>query len=123
MTANLFSALDDLLSVGVDRVLTSGGDTSALLGRDVIRKLVQNAQGRVGIIAGAGIKPENVRMLVQETGVKEVHVGLRSSLPSPMIYRNTKISMGSAQDREYQRFVVLEGDVRRLREALAAGPL
>jgi copper homeostasis protein len=63
---------------------------------------------------GSGIKPENVGSLVAQTGATEVHVGLRSTVPSPMLHRNPWISMGSVEGREYQRFVVLEEQVRRL---------
>jgi copper homeostasis protein len=68
---------------------------------------------------GSGIKPENARALVEQTGVRELHAGLRTSLPSPMLHRNPRISMGSAADQEYQRFVVLEENVRKLCAAVA----
>ena len=69
---------------------------------------------------GSGIRPENARSLVERTGVKEVHVGLRSVLPSPMLHRNPRVSMGAVEGREYQRQVVLEEQVRELCSALAS---
>ena len=118
MTADLFRALDDVCSTGVDRVLTSGGEPSSLPGRGNIAQLIKRAQDRVVIMPGSGIKPENARTLIQATGAKEIHVGLRRSVPSPMIHRNPVVSMGALEGREYQRFVVLEENVRRLRDAL-----
>ncbi len=119
MTADLFRALDDVCAAGVDRVLTSGGAPTSLQGQDTILQLVKRAQGSIVIMPGSGIRLENARSLVDHTGVAEIHVGLRSSLPSPMLYRNPRISMGSVEGREYQHFVVLEERVRRLCSALA----
>ncbi|HYM78081.1 MAG TPA: copper homeostasis protein CutC [Candidatus Dormibacteraeota bacterium] len=121
MTADLFRALDDVCTARVDRVLTSGGEPTSLQGCSAIAQLVQKAQDRIVIMPGSGIKPDNASGLVRETGVKEIHVGLRSSVPSPMLYRNARVSMGSVAGHEYERFVVLEEDVRRLRAALDGG--
>jgi copper homeostasis protein len=118
MSADLFRALDDVYAAGPDRVLTSGGEPTSLQGRETILQLVKKAQGRIVIMPGSGIRPENARSLVDYTGVTEVHVGLRSSLPSPMLHHNPRISMGSLEGREYQRFVVLDEEVRKLRSAL-----
>jgi copper homeostasis protein len=117
MTADLFRALDDVCAAGVDRVLTSGGESTSLLGEETIRQLVKNAQGRIVIMPGSGIRPENVRSLVERTGVTEIHVGLRSSIPSPMQHRNPRISMGSIERHEYERFILLEEHVRNLCKA------
>ncbi len=118
MTVDLFRALEDVSAAGVRRVLTSGGEFTSEQGQKTIGQLVHKAQGRIVIMAGSGIKPENARSLVDQTGVREIHVGLRSSLPSPMLHRNSRISMGSMEDREYQRVVVLEDEVRKLCDAL-----
>jgi copper homeostasis protein len=119
MTADLSRALDDLCAAGVDRVLTSGGESTCLQGAAKIHQLAKQSDGKIVIMAGGGIKPENARTLVEQTGVTEIHVGLRSAIPSPMLHRNARVSMGSAEGREYQRFVVLEEQVRKLRSALA----
>jgi len=121
MTADLFQALEDLCSVGVNRVLTSGAEQTCLLGSRTIAQLVEKSQGRIVVMPGSGIKPENARRLVVETGANEIHVGLRTALPSPMQYRNPRVSMGSAKDKEYERSQVLESDVRKLCTALAQG--
>ena len=124
MTANLFRALDDVCAAGADRLLTSGGEPTSIAGQETIRHLVNQAQSRIIVMPGSGIKPENARSLVDHTGVTEIHVGLRSALPSLMRHRNLRVSMGSVgstgsvEGREYQRFVVLEEQVRRLCGAL-----
>jgi copper homeostasis protein len=118
MTADLFRALDDVCATGADRVLTSGGEPTALQGSAVIAQLIVKAADRIIIMPGSGIKPESARQFVRETGAREIHVGLCTALPSPMLHRNQKVSMGAIDDREYQRFSVLEENVRRLREAV-----
>jgi copper homeostasis protein len=118
MTADLFRALDDLCAASVDRVLTSGGEPTCLEGIDNIHQLVKKAEGKIVVMAGGGIKPGNARTVVEQAGVAEIHVGLRSATPSPMLHRNSRVTMGSAEGREYQRFVVLEDQVRQLRSAL-----
>ena len=118
MTADLNRALEDICAAGVDRVLTSGAEQTAWEGRSVIAKLVIQAQGRIVIAAGSGIKPENARALVEQTGVRDIHAGLRSSIPSPMLFRNPRISMGSVGGHEYERFGALEENVKRLCGAL-----
>jgi copper homeostasis protein len=118
MTADLSRALEDLCTAGVDRVLTSGAEQTAWDGSGTIAKLVAQAKRRVAIMAGSGIKPENARALVEQTGVRDIHAGLRSSIPSPMLFRNPRISMGAVEGREYERFTVLEENVRRLCGAL-----
>jgi len=64
MTPDLFQALEDICKAGVDRLLTSGGAQTAPQGSDMIARLVQRAGGRIAIMPGSGIKPENARSLV-----------------------------------------------------------
>jgi copper homeostasis protein len=120
MTCDLLQALEDVCSAGADRILTSGGERNAWEGRSIITQLVKQAQGRITIMPGSGIKPQNARSLVEHTGVQEIHAGLKSSLDSPMLFRNPRISMGDVEGREYQRFAVLEENVQTLLRALAA---
>jgi copper homeostasis protein len=71
--ADLPVALDDVIEAGFSRVLTSGGAPTAREGVDVIAALVLQAQERVPIIAGGGIREHNVREVIARTGVHEVH--------------------------------------------------
>ena len=120
MTADLFRALDDVCAAVADRILTSGGEQTSIQGQEKIRQLVLRSGNQIAIMAGSGIKPENARSLVDQTGVKEVHVGLRSVMPSPMVHRNPRVSMGSVEGHEYERYVVLEERVRNLCRALGS---
>lgn len=73
LTPDPFEALDSLLGMGVDRLLTSGQAASALDGARLIRALVERAGRSLCVIAGAGINVQNVATLVRATGVREIH--------------------------------------------------
>ena len=75
-TANLPNALEQLIDLGVSRVLTSGGAATALEGAPVIAALVDQARERIAIMAGGGIREHKVRDVIARTGVREVHARL-----------------------------------------------
>ncbi|HEU5358907.1 MAG TPA: copper homeostasis protein CutC [Gemmatimonadales bacterium] len=66
-------ALETLVTLGVDRVLTSGGAPTAEAGVLELKRLVDQAAGRIGILAGGRIRAGNVAAIVRATGVREVH--------------------------------------------------
>ncbi len=73
LTPDPFEALDSLLEMGVDRLLTSGQAASALGGAQLIRALVERAGTGLCVMAGAGICAQNVATVVRATGVREIH--------------------------------------------------
>jgi copper homeostasis protein len=121
MSSDLFASLRDLQTMGVHCVLTSGGKQSASEGAEVLKRLVTASSGSIAIMAGCGIEDHNVSSLIERTGVREIHASLKSPIPSPMRYRNDKISMGAEKGREYQRFVVHQQKVQRLLQAASNG--
>jgi copper homeostasis protein len=74
--SDLSTALEILIDAGVARVLTSGGARSALEGAATIARLVNQANGRIIIVAGGGIREHNVREVIARTGVTEIHARL-----------------------------------------------
>jgi len=67
-------ALDVLVELGVDRVLTSGQAPTAEAGIPVLAELVTESAGRVIVMAGGGIRASNARRIVEESGVPEIHL-------------------------------------------------
>ncbi len=67
------AGLDVLVELGVAVVLTSGGAPTALAGAAELRRLVEHAAGRIDILAGGSITADNVRALVERSGVRHVH--------------------------------------------------
>ena len=74
LTPDLGKALEDVMALGVTRVLTSGGAASALEGVAQIQALVKRSAGAVAIMAGGGLREESVQEVVHRAGVSEVHV-------------------------------------------------
>jgi copper homeostasis protein len=66
-------ALDALMEAGVDRVLTSAGAKTAAEGAFALRELAEQAGDQIILIAGGGVRPDNVAKLVETSGVHEVH--------------------------------------------------
>ena len=75
-----FQSLEDIIHLGCDRILTSGGKISAPEGAAVIKQLIDRAAGRISIMPGAGITVENISELVRITGLKEFHGSFQSNL-------------------------------------------
>lgn len=119
MSSDLQRALNAVCQTGADRILTSGGEQTCLEGIKAIATLVRSADGKVSIMAGGGIGHREAPTIVEHTGVKEIHVGLSSSVASPMLYRNPRVSISRAAGREYERIQVLEEDVRALHRAIS----
>ena len=86
--------LEELIGLGLDRVLTSGQEASCLEGLELIAALQQQAAGRIIILPGGGITPQNVHKIVAGTGVSEVHLSARGSVESKMTLRNSRCFMG-----------------------------
>lgn len=74
--ADLPRALEDLIDLGVQRVLTSGGAPTAWEGRAALRELVELAAGRIEILAGGGIRQPQLTDLLAATGVEQVHASV-----------------------------------------------
>lgn len=70
---NPLAAADQLMELGIDRLLTSGQETSALAGAKLIRQLVEHCGSRLTIIAGGGVNPENIHAVALATGAIEFH--------------------------------------------------
>lgn len=87
-------ALETLVELGIDRVLTSGCAATADAGLDCLRSLVQQSSGRIGILAGGGVNETNVARIVAGSGVSEVHVRLTRQVASQMEFTNPSVDFG-----------------------------
>lgn len=96
MTADPQQALEDLIELTVDRLLTSGQESSALEGLDCITVLVQQAAARISVMPGGGVHERNIAKIVQHSGAKEVHLSARTPVASVMTYQNARVYMGGA---------------------------
>lgn len=116
MCNDLYQALEDIIEIGCDRILTSGGKSSAIEGVNVLNHLVEKAAGRISIMPGAGVSESNVADLVHFTKVTEVHSSARVSVHSKMQYQNDHILMSNASADEFTTDVTDVGRVKKLIE-------
>jgi copper homeostasis protein len=118
MTRDPYEALDTLIELGVDRLLTSGQGRSVLDTLDLIAELIRRAEGRIVVMPGGGVREENIREVLERTGAGEVHFTAFTRRESAMTYRNERPVMGAAPvEGEYERNVTDEERVRRFIEA------
>jgi copper homeostasis protein len=114
---DLERALEDVIASGADRILTSGGRADALQGMDMIAALQRQAGTRIGVMAGGGIRPSNVRKIAVHTGVRAVHTSLNMRTKSAA--RDAGAAVHTLHSG-FGPFIVGENDVRALRSALHA---
>ncbi len=114
MASNPTAALEDVVSLGADYLLTSGQQVTAFAGRELIRELVQQAAGRIAIMPGAGVNEENILELAAVTGAREFHSSGRRQLPSRMLFQRNQVTMGAWQAGEFSYAFVDEQRVRRM---------
>ncbi|PXV61369.1 copper homeostasis protein [Dyella jiangningensis] len=117
MTRDLPQALEDVISLGAERVLTSGGAASAITGAESIRRLVVQAAGRIAVMPGAGIQASNLADLVRTTGATEFHASAKAVHASGMQWTNPLLTdMAGGEIRTDEQ------EVRALATALASPP-
>jgi len=110
-----FKALDALIELGYDRVLTSGQQSTAFEGRPMIRELVEYAGDKITILAGGGINSQNVLQLIKETKVKEIHLSAKGLKKSKATYAS-QLPLNSTTFPEYDYY---ETSKEKLEEVLA----
>jgi copper homeostasis protein len=83
-TRNPFEALEDIIEIGCERILTSGQQPTAIMGATLIRDLILQADGRIQIMPGSGIRADNISDLKNETGATQFHSSARTLKKSNM---------------------------------------
>lgn len=86
-SCNIFAALEDVISVGADRVLSSGGKRTSYEGKEVLAKMNEIAAGRIAIMPGGGVNAGNIKEILQVTGAGEIHFSGSETVQSEMVYR------------------------------------
>lgn len=104
LTLDPLRSFQALLDLGVDRLLTSGQQRTAPEGLPLLQKLIALSRGRLSVMPGGGIRPGNVRQLLQ-LDLQEIHTGSRLQVPSKMKKAEHKAEMGPADSQSFQTFV------------------
>lgn len=109
---DLFKSLEDIIELGCDRILTSGGEKTAIEGKNIIKKLIEKSQDRIIIMPGGGITEDNISELVKATNLKEFHGSFRSKYISEMEYISDRLG-----DKE-QEYSLLQTDALKVKKAI-----
>lgn len=95
-----FAALDDVIALGCDRLLTSGQAADALVGAPLIQQLIEHAQGRIIVMPGGGITAGNIAAIATATGAREFHASAKARAPDRMHPRTANV--GGMGDDNWQ---------------------
>ncbi|MDP8244495.1 MAG: copper homeostasis protein CutC [Candidatus Hinthialibacter antarcticus] len=120
MTSNPDHALDQLIEMGVDILLTSGLENKALDGVKNITRFVERAGGSLRIMAGSGVNENNAAQIINATGVRDIHVSCRTQTASLMQYKNPNIQMGGSYTiDEYSLNLTDKEKIQRVKKILS----
>jgi copper homeostasis protein len=108
--------MEELITLGFNRILTSGGKNKALDGIENLAEMVAASKGRIQIMAGSGVNPVNCLDFVQ-IGVDAIHLSARTTRNSAMEYRRPGISMGGVA--EISEFEVAYSSEEIIRAAIS----
>ncbi len=102
MCKDPMQTLEDVKELGINTILTSGQKNSCINGTDLLKGLVQNAEGKVDILIGGGVDASVIKELHNKTGATSYHMSGKITLDSEMEYRKEDVSMGVASLSEYE---------------------
>ena len=83
-TNDPFKAMEDIISIGCERILTSGQKPTAFEATELIAQLIEQADSRIIIMPGSGVRSANIIELAEKTGATEFHTSARISTSSKM---------------------------------------
>jgi len=120
MTPDPYRALETLIGLGFDRVLTSGHEGSALEGLPLIAKLIERAGDRIVVMPGGGITARNVERIVEGARPREIHFAAREAQTSGMRFRRERLFMGGElRPPEFDRLETSAASIRDVMERAA----
>ncbi len=112
MTKDAFKSLDDLIELGVDRVLSSGLEATVAEGADLLSSLVQRAGDNIIVMPGCGINERNFEKIKNKIRAKEYHIYLPGEYRSKMIFHPDHIYMGGLLRQD--EFLLTKTDEKRV---------
>jgi copper homeostasis protein len=113
-TKNAYEALENIINCGCQRILTSGQVPNAFDGKDLIKKLIEQADDRIIIMPGSGVRSNNIKQLADYTGATELHSSARKNIISEMEFINENM-------HETLQNISVDGDeIKKMKAALSA---
>ncbi len=100
--------LDQLISLGITRVLTSGQEADVSLGTGTVREMISYGAGSIQILPGAGITARNMERIIAETGCSQIHLAAHKVQWDSSVSNNRAIYYGGALYPPEDRFQVID---------------
>jgi copper homeostasis protein len=113
-TKDPFKALEDIISIGCERILTSGQKSVATDGAALLNELVKQANGRIIIMPGSGVRSDNIETLVKKTNATEFHTSARTYTDSKMEFIN------ESMDEQLTSVTTLSNEIKTIIQLLKA---
>ena len=113
-----YSSIETLISLGVDRILTSGLKAKAMQGIDLIKDLQDKYGDRIQLLAGSGMNATNAKQMMDETGIYQVHSSCKNWLNDPTTTGDEVTYSFAPEPHENDYDAVDEGLVRKLVESI-----
>ncbi len=85
-------AVENIIECGCRRILTSGQEPTAIHGKNLIKQLIEQANNRIIILPGGGLRSNNIATIQSFTGATEFHSSAKKIVPTAMQYINTKMA-------------------------------
>lgn len=95
--SNPYDAVEDLINMGVDRILTSGLEAKAIEGLELLKKLQESYGDKIQILAGSGVNAGNARKIMEYTGITQIHSSCKTWLKDKTTTKN-HVSYAYAKD-------------------------
>lgn len=113
-----FEALEQVKSLGIETILTSGQRSNCMEGKELLQRLCEQAEGKVEILAGGGVDAAVIRRLLTETAVRSFHMSGKIVLESGMQFRREGVPMGIPGLSEFEIYRSSEEKIRQARQVL-----
>lgn len=110
--------LNQCIDLRINTILTSGQENSCVLGKYLLKELVEKANGKIDILVGAGISSENIEEIAKFTKAKSFHLSGKIEKDSLMEYRKENVNMGLKNLSEYIIWETDEKNIKKTKEIL-----
>ncbi len=111
-TKSALQSLEDIINCGCQRILTSGQVPDAFDGKDLIKKLIEQSDGRIIIMPGSGVRSNNIKEIADYMGATELHSSARKNINSEMKFVNRNMQ------ENLQNISVDADEIKRMKEEL-----
>lgn len=118
MCLHPLESIDELVNIGVKRILTSGQKQKAIDGVNMIASMVEKSDSRIIIMPGAGINEKNVLEIKNRTAAIEFHLSAQNFINSKMEYFNNNLSMGGGNPQE--EYKIRQSDSKRIKKIISS---